>query len=109
MQNEFEKQVREKMKELNLVPSAPVWDRVEEQIRQKKDRRRAIIWLPLLGLLLAGGIWWLNDAGNQPTFSGAETAPAKLPAAHSTSDEKQLNPKQPTVNISSDQQSEPNN
>lgn len=107
MQNEFEKQVREKMKELNLVPSAPVWDRVEEQIRRKKDRRRAIIWLPMLGLLLAGGIWWLNDAGNQTTFSGTKNAPAKLPSAHSTNDEKQLTTKQPTVNNFSDQQSEP--
>jgi len=45
MQNEFEKQVQQKMEELQLVPSAPVWEKIEEQIRRKKDRRRLILHL----------------------------------------------------------------
>ena len=56
MQNEFEKQVQQKMEELKLVPSDPVWQKVEMQIRKKKDRRRAILWIPLI-VLLAGGLW----------------------------------------------------
>lgn len=57
MQNEFEKQVQQKMEELKLVPSEPVWQKVEMQIRKKKDRKRLIFWIPLLALLLAGGLW----------------------------------------------------
>jgi len=56
MQNEFEKQVQQKMEELKLVPSDPVWQKVEMQIRKKKDRRRAIFWIPIF-ILLAGGLW----------------------------------------------------
>lgn len=59
----FEKQVQQKMEELSLTPSAPVWQKVEEQIRKKKDRRRLIFWL--FPLLLAGGsAWWLLSGGN---------------------------------------------
>lgn len=57
MQNEFEKQVQKKMEELQLVPSLPVWQKVEMQIRKKKDRRRLIFWIPLLLLLTGGGLW----------------------------------------------------
>jgi len=57
MSNEFEKQVQQKMEELKLVPSEPVWQKVEEQIRKKKDRRKFILWIPFLALLLGGGFW----------------------------------------------------
>lgn len=54
----FEKQVREKMDELSFVPSAPVWEKVEEQIRSKKEKRRIIFWL--LPLMVCTGLgWWL--------------------------------------------------
>src|SRR4029078_11974640 len=62
MQNEFEKQVQQKMGELDLVPSAPVWEKIEEQIRVKKDRRKAFIWFSLLALLLTGGVYWMLQA-----------------------------------------------
>ena len=57
MQDEFEKQVQQKMEELKLVPSEPVWQKVEMQISKKKDRRRLIFWIPLLALLLSGSLW----------------------------------------------------
>src|SRR5215216_5514846 len=60
MRNEFEKQVQEKMEELHLVPSPPVWQKIEEQIRPKKDRRKIILWVFLLGVLLTGTIFWLT-------------------------------------------------
>jgi hypothetical protein len=54
----FEKRVQQKMDELSLTPSAPVWQKVEEQIRKKKERRRVLFWiLPLL--LVGGGAYWL--------------------------------------------------
>ena len=60
MQNSFEKQVQEKMDELQFVPTEPVWQNIEKQIRTKKDRRRLILWLPFLFLLLGGGAWWFT-------------------------------------------------
>ena len=60
MQNDFERQVQQKMEELDLVPSAPVWEKIESQISDKKDRRRYVLWFFLLCLLLGGGVTWLS-------------------------------------------------
>lgn len=57
----FEKQVQKKLEELNLSPSAPVWKRVEEQIRKKKDRRRIFLWL-IPFTFLCGGIYFYSDS-----------------------------------------------
>jgi hypothetical protein len=94
----FEKQVQQKMEELSLTPSAPVWQKVEGQIRKDKDRRRLIFWLlPLL--LVGGGAWWLlsgtggslaPDAATgmtqQPTTPAS--APAQVPASATAADHK---------------------
>src|SRR5690349_13815030 len=77
MRNEFEKQVREKMEELNFVPSDPVWDKIEEQIRTKKDRRRLFLWIPLLALLLGGGTWWLNTTNEKSATGSVAVQPAE--------------------------------
>jgi hypothetical protein len=75
MQNDFEKQVQQKMGELKLVPSEPVWEKVEMQIRKKKDRRAVIFWIPLIALIGAG-LWF-----GMEKYSG-QTAYTKLtPAA----------------------------
>jgi hypothetical protein len=70
MSNEFEKQVRQKMEELKLVPSEPVWQKVEMQIRKKKDRRRLLLWIPFLVLLLSGGLWiGIDHYSNQVAYN----------------------------------------
>lgn len=64
MQNEFEKQVQQKLEELKLVPSNPVWQKVELQIKKKKEKRRFAFFLLLVGLLLSGTITyriWTNS------------------------------------------------
>ncbi|HWJ27567.1 MAG TPA: hypothetical protein VNS32_13565, partial [Flavisolibacter sp.] len=68
MPNEFEKQVKQKMEELSFVPQEPVWENIEKQIRKKKDRKRMILWLPVLLLLVGGTAVWLNhqsEAGHR--------------------------------------------
>jgi hypothetical protein len=55
----FEKQVQNKLEELSLSPSAPVWKKVEEQIRKKRDRRRIFFWL-LPFALLGGGVYFYS-------------------------------------------------
>lgn len=58
MQNNFEKDVQQKMDGLKLTPSAAVWERVEVEIAVEKKKRRGIIWFLLAGTLLLGGGWW---------------------------------------------------
>ncbi|ANE52750.1 outer membrane beta-barrel protein [Flavisolibacter tropicus] len=53
----FEKQVQHKLEELSLTPSVPVWQKVEKEIREKKKRRRAIVFW-LFPLLLGTGMFW---------------------------------------------------
>ncbi|HEU4469825.1 MAG TPA: outer membrane beta-barrel protein [Flavisolibacter sp.] len=88
MRNEFEKQVKQKMEELDFVPSEPVWDKVASQIKQKRERRRLIFWLPVSALLLAGGLWLAYTAGESKGRSARiketgvnETLLRKQPAA----------------------------
>lgn len=67
MQSSFEKDVQQKLDELNLRPSAPVWEKIEVEIQVRKKKRRGIVWFLLAGLLLAGG-WWLRQSAesNKP-------------------------------------------
>src|SRR6476659_1890733 len=77
MQNEFEKQVQQKMEELKLVPSDPVWQKVEMQIQKKKDRRRMILWIPLF-LLIAAGLWFgINEYSSTSSIHHLENKPQK--------------------------------
>lgn len=78
----FEKQVRNKMEELSITPSGPVWQKVEAEIKRKKDKRRIIFWLlPLLATCLFFG-WWLWPLHNEMTKP--ETAIGKPHATHET-------------------------
>ena len=67
-ENEFEKKVQQRMEELRFIPSDEVWKEVEYCIRKEKKKRRFIFWLPLLFLLLGGGlvtaIWVADNDGN---------------------------------------------
>lgn len=64
MHDSFEKEVQRKMEELGLTPSAPVWEKIESQIKPEKRKRRAIFWFFLACLLLAGG-WWSYQSLNK--------------------------------------------
>ena len=60
-ENKFEKQVQEKMEELQFVPSDAVWEKVDEEINKDKKDRRPLFWLFFfLGLLLLGGGYYFS-------------------------------------------------
>ncbi len=76
---DFEKQVKQKMDELNFIPSELVWQKVEEQIVERKKRRRILVWLPVLFLLVTAGTWLYktNSATHKLQKSTAATTKQK--------------------------------
>ena len=76
--NEFEKQVQKQLDDFQLNPSASVWKKVEEQIRQKKRRRIIFFFLlpVFLGLLCYTAYYFL--------YTGQKTALTKQPVAENS-------------------------
>ena len=122
--NDFEKQVQQKMDELSFTPSDAVWAEVEKQVRQKKDRRRVLIILLPFVLLLGGMFWYFNTGKqsssidtiskkekNNPTIgSGKEpTAPEAPAIAKKTIDNRNEQPdiKKTSGKISKDKSNSP--
>jgi len=64
-QNNFEKNIQQKMDELKIPPSDSVWTNIEKRIDKKqKDRRVIFILFFLILFLLSGGYWLLNSGKN---------------------------------------------
>ncbi|HEY4151462.1 MAG TPA: outer membrane beta-barrel protein [Chitinophagaceae bacterium] len=88
--HDFEKQVQQKMDELKFVPSEAVWEEVAKQIRERRDRRRLLVWWLLFPLLAGGsfGIYITNKhiasaaKPGKPTHAMATTI-TKAPASSS--------------------------
>ncbi len=61
--NEFERQVQQKMDDLQIHPSEAVWQKIEPQIRKEKRRRWLLNFLPvmLIGFLYGGHLLLNND------------------------------------------------
>ena len=60
----FERQVRQTLDELSLVPSPPVWEGVEAQIRRRKERWKALFWMLPLILVALLATWFLLSKPN---------------------------------------------
>jgi hypothetical protein len=70
--NEFEKQVQQKLEELQIRPTTSVWSEVESQLRKEKKRRRIVLFWWLLPVLLAtsgGAYYFINQNQNNPVIS----------------------------------------
>jgi hypothetical protein len=88
--HDFEKKVQQKMDDLRLRPSDAVWAEVDRNLRRDKRRRRIVLWLPLMGILLtAGGYFIFTNPGTAGKESLAKTAPAQKTAAPATSPVKE--------------------
>jgi hypothetical protein len=111
-ENEFEKKVQQRMEELRFTPSDEVWKEVEHRIRKEKKKRRFIFWLPLLFLLLGGGlvtaIWVADNDGNhiaksdrkvnklQPNHPTVQSRPENNTSFSKGNIEKAITPKKET-------------
>ena len=61
--HEFEKQVRQKLDDLRLTPSAEAWENIEQGLHRGKRHREPLLWLPVLLILLgAAGYWWMKES-----------------------------------------------
>lgn len=86
MQGSFEKKVKEKLDELRLQPTVPVWENIESRIQPEKRRRRLVFWLFFLLVLLTAAGWWLVVPSNssKPSIVGqAKTIEEKKTANES--------------------------
>jgi len=69
-ENEFEKKVRTLMDELEISPSAPVWDYVEKRIPKSNRKRRFLAFFLLLaGLSVCGYFFYNKFSGSTNTSS----------------------------------------
>ena len=96
MHDSFERKVQEKMEELNLVPSAPVWEKIELEIKPERKRRGVILWM-FCGLLLIGG-----GLLSYELFKPSEIAKTQpnIPPTTSHSKRTNSNPDSPTSSAS---------
>jgi hypothetical protein len=99
--NDFEKKVRQKMDELNFVPSGTVWKEIEVKIRKRKERRRLLIWLPLLGLLLGSGFWAYTHYASPDKDLAVQqhTIPSTVSASEKTDNNNELKKENTEKNI----------
>lgn len=72
-QNNFEKQVQQKMDELKISPSESAWQNIEKRISQKKRRRKiaAILFFSVL-FFFTGGYWLFNSIRNTNAIPGKQ-------------------------------------
>ncbi len=73
--HEFEKQVRHKLDDLKMKPSAEAWVNIEDKLREKKRRVVPIFWLPLLLVgLAAGGYFIFRNEGQKDVVATTVTS-----------------------------------
>jgi hypothetical protein len=70
--NNFEQNVRSRMEEFAISPSAAVWQQVNDELQKKKRKRRwFFIWLPMIALVVGGSIYTLSQyTGTKDSTAG---------------------------------------
>ena len=77
--NEFEKQVQERMGQIKFTPSEAVWAEVEKNLRQRRKRRIAIFWLFIFFIAAGGtslGWFYLSPSDNRISNHQSKSASA---------------------------------
>lgn len=95
-ESNFEKQVQQKLDELQLTPSEPVWQNIEVAIRKKKDRR-LVFWMCSVLLLAGGVVWW--QVATAPAHQIAKQPAAKNQTQETFSEPHAPKQDQNTANV----------
>lgn len=70
MRNNLEKNIRDKMKERELQPSANAWDKLESQLDAAPQKRKMVFWYytaaSVVGLMLIGSVVYYQHSEEQP-------------------------------------------
>lgn len=82
MENKFEKQIHQKLDELEIPPSESVWLGVKDRIKYKKDRKWPVIILIFLILIIPVGYYLFSPTTERLVTS---TQPPKTSTAESNS------------------------
>jgi hypothetical protein len=95
--HEFEKQVRQKLNDLKMIPSAEAWENIENKLREHKRRPVAFYWLPLLLVGLAAGGYLLLNNDDKSVLSHKNSTPyvnahPKPSGGNAVSSEKNISP-----------------
>jgi hypothetical protein len=78
MQGNFEKKVQEKLEDLYLQPSVPVWEKIELQLQPEKRRRVVFWWLLALVLLSGAGLWLLTGKKDRQAGATLQSVPVAI-------------------------------
>lgn len=86
-ENEFEKKVRGLMDDLEISPSAPVWDYVEKRIPKSNRRRRFIAFFLLMaGFAVCGYFFYHKFSDDSDIHKTVATVPQAATAEKSSDD-----------------------
>ena len=102
-ENNFERELQQKMKELLIEPSEGLWPKIEDKVGKKKSRKGLLVLLLLAGLLLGGGyylLWYPGGRANSNRQLTGSSEPSQQP-----SDQRSISPEPPggTPGTSSDE------
>jgi len=102
MQNrEFEKNVQQKMEELQFTPADAVWDKVEASLPEEK-KRRWIIYILLFAVLMAGSLFLWNNVNTHNKKQPLNSTAIKDNKAYDSVSQNTTSIKQvPDINTSS--------
>jgi Outer membrane protein beta-barrel domain len=90
-ENEFEKKVRGLMDDLEIAPSAPVWDYVEKRIPKSNRRRRFIAFFLLLAGFAVCGYFFYYKFSDNSTRNTIAAVPPQVITAEKSKDANTVN------------------
>src|SRR5690606_4434090 len=94
--NELEKRLKQEADQFTLPPSEEVWDRINQQLHPRKNRR-GWLWAAAGLLVLLLGAYFLWPQGDLPR----ETVVSTASRTDSTSSSKSLPAQEPSANRAS--------
>lgn len=105
-ENNFEKQVQQRLDELSLQPSEPVWQNIEAVIKKKRERRLIFWLLPFLFLGSAVTWWQLSTLQTKIDKTQADTkkvpSPTTFSKPHITQPDTKTSGEKPVIKKSSE-------